>query len=80
VQLASTTTLLDYMDVNFRGDLLVYIATPLYLINLINPFLYAFKIPDIRRTLTNYIPWFKNKVEPQMNIPPPPFQPGIELQ
>jgi hypothetical protein len=70
----------DYMDTNFQADLLVYVATPLYLNSLINPFLYALKIPDIRRTLSKYIPWFKNKVEPQWAIPHPPPVPGIELR
>jgi hypothetical protein len=68
------------MDHYTQGDVLVYAATPLYLNSFINPFLYAFKIPDIRRTLSKYIPWFKNKVEPQVTNTPPTQIPCIEME
>ncbi|XP_034334877.2 adenosine receptor A3 [Magallana gigas] len=59
-----STNQLSYIDHHTQGDILVYVATPLYLNSFINPFLYAFKIPDIRRTLSHYLPCFRSRINP----------------
>ncbi|XP_062569005.1 adenosine receptor A3-like [Saccostrea cucullata] len=79
VFLVSTRNSEEEQDHYKQGEVLMYVATPLYLNSLINPFLYAFKIPDVKRSLSRIFHWSRSRqrVEPKNTTCPTQVQMSV---